>query len=77
MNQLDAGSRDVLKPHNGETHSVSLQRQDVDGLEFWTKKIGPFLEPPQEIHRRGLPFVVQYTINGYPAALERSIPVSE
>ena len=64
MNQLDAGSRDVLNPHNGETHSVSLQRQDVDGLEIWTKNIGPLLEPPQKIHRRGLPFVVQYTING-------------
>ena len=44
---------------------------------FWTKNIGPFLEPLQEIHRRGLPFVVQYTINGYPAALERSIPSPE
>ena len=44
---------------------------------FWTKNIGPFLEPLQEIHRRGPPFVVQYTINAYPAALERSIPSPE
>ena len=77
MNRLDAGSCGVLNAYNGKTHSVSLQRQDVDGLVFRTKNIGPFLEPLQEIHRRGLPFVVQYTINGYPAALEQSIPLPE
>ncbi len=77
MNRLDAGGCDVSNPHNGKTYTVSLQRNDVDGLVFWTKNIGPFLHPLQEIHRRGLPFVVQYTINGYPAALERSVPHAE
>ncbi len=77
MNRLDAGSCEVSNPYNGVTYCVSLQRNDVDGLVFWTKNIGPFLHPLQEIHRRGLPFIVHYTINGYPAALEQSVPGTE
>ena len=77
MNRLNEGKCDVSNPYSGKTHSVSLQPEDVDGLVFWTKNIGPFLDPLQEIHRRGLPFVVQYTINGYPVALERSVPDPE
>jgi len=45
MNRLDAGCCDVLNSYKGKTHSVSLLRQDVDGLVFWTKNFGPFLEP--------------------------------
>ena len=77
MNRLDAGGCDVSNPYSGKTYTVSLRRADVDGLVFWTKNMGPFLQPLREIHRRGLPFVVHYTINGYPAALERSVPDSE
>jgi DNA repair photolyase len=77
MNRLDEGSCNVSNPYSGKTYSVSLQPNDVDGLVFWTKNIGPFVDPLAEIHRRGLPFVVQYTINGYPAALERSVPDPE
>jgi hypothetical protein len=74
MNRLNEGRCDVTNPYGGKTYSVSLRRDDVDGLVFWTKNMGPFLDPLGEIYRCGLPFVVQYTINGYPAALERSVP---
>lgn len=77
MNRLELGGCDVLNPYGGKTYSVSLQPDEVDGFVFWTKNIGPFLHPLREIHRRGLPFVIQYTINGYPAALERSVPDAE
>jgi hypothetical protein len=74
MNRLAAGRCDVSNPYNGKTRSVSLRPGDMDGLVFWTKNIGPFMDPLREIHRRGLPFVVHYTINNYPAALERAVP---
>ena len=77
MNRLTAGGCDVTNPYNGKTHAVSLRRDDVDGFVFWTKNISPFLQPLQEIHRHGYPFVVQYTINGYPGPLERSVPDAE
>ncbi len=44
--------------------------EPVDGIVFWTKNIGPFLEHLAEVRERGYPFVVQHTINCYPAALE-------
>lgn len=77
MNRLDEGSCNVPNPYGGKAYRVSLQPNDMDGLVFWTKNIGPFVDPLSEIHRRGLPFVVHYTINGYPAALERSVPDPE
>ena len=52
---------------------VSLQKPDVDGIVFWTKNVGPFLVALDEVHDRGYPFVVQYTINAYPRKLEFSV----
>jgi len=77
MNRLDAGGCEVSNPYSGKAHTVSLRPGELDCLVFWTKNVGPFLGPLQEIHRRGLPFIVHYTVNGYPAALERSVPEAE
>jgi hypothetical protein len=44
---------------------------------FWTKNIGPFLRHLPEVRERGYPFIVQYTINGYPRALETSVVDSD
>ena len=74
MNRLDVGNCHVRNPYNGKFNRVSLPTEDMAGLIFWTKNIGPFLSAIQEIHRRGIPFIVQYTITGYPTALERSVP---
>jgi hypothetical protein len=52
---------------------VSLLPDDVEGIVFWTKNIGPFLGRLPEVRERGIPFVVQYTINAYPRALECSV----
>ena len=58
----------------GSQHSViSLRREDVDGFIFWTKNLGPFDETLNEVHHRSYPFVVQYTINGYPRELESRV----
>ena len=77
MNRLRDGVCRVANPYGGKDYMVSLRREDVDGFVFWTKNVGPFLSPLEEIHRRGLPFVVQVTINGYPITLERSVPPAE
>ena len=76
MNRLEAGRCDISNPYSGKSHAVSLIPGDVDGLVFWTKNIGPFMDNLGAIRRRGLSFVVHYTINNYPAALERSVPES-
>lgn len=73
MNRLRAGYCKVVNPYNGRPSTVSLRRDYVDGFVFWTKNLGPFVQHLDEVHGRGYPFVVQYTINGYPRELETSV----
>ena len=73
MHRLDAGYCLVENPYSGRPYRVSLARADVDGFVFWTKNLGPFIDRLAEVRARGYPFVVQYTINGYPRELEFSV----
>jgi len=77
MGRLEDGFCRVANPYGGKDYDVSLRRADVDGFVFWTKNAGPFQDPLAEIGRRGFPFVVQFTVNGYPVALEQSVPHPE
>ena len=72
-NRLKAGYCKVVNPYNGRVSVVSLRRPDVDAFVFWTKNLGPFLPYLPHVHSNGFPFIVQYTINGYPRALESSV----
>ncbi|MDJ0949963.1 MAG: DUF1848 domain-containing protein [Alphaproteobacteria bacterium] len=73
MNRLAAGWCDVANPYGGAPYRVSLRRQDVDGLVFWTKNLGDFADHLDSLRAHGYPFVVHYSINGYPRALETSV----
>lgn len=73
-NRLRVGYCRMINPYNKAQHSlVSLGKEDVDGFIFWTKNLIPFDDTLSEIHQLGYPFVVQYTINGYPRALEARV----
>ena len=73
-NRLRAGYCRMVNPYNShQRFLVSLRREDVDGFVFWTKNLDPFADTLEEVHRRGFPFVVQYTINGYSRALESRV----
>jgi hypothetical protein len=73
LERLRAGYCEVANPYNGRPFRVSLRREDVDGFVFWTKNLQPFSGVLAEVRERGFPFVVQYTVNGYPRELERSV----
>jgi len=73
MHRLRAGYCKMVNPYNRHVYSISLVRPDVDGLVFWTRNLGPFMPNLPEIRERGYPFVVQYTITGYPRALEAGV----
>ena len=73
MNRLRTGYCSVVNPYGGQTFRVSLRPDDVDGIVFWTKNAGPFLPYLSEVAQMGYPFFVQYTINGYPRALENRV----
>lgn len=73
MNRLDAGYCKVINPYNRRAYRVDLDRGNVDAFVFWTKNLGPFMKHLPEVRRRGYPFVVQHTINGYPRELESAV----
>ena len=80
MRRLNAGNCKMINPYGRQVYTVNLKREPddegregVDGFVFWTKNIGPFMRHLPEIRRRGYPFVVQHTINGYPRQLEARV----
>jgi DNA repair photolyase len=70
--RLAAGRAFRINPWNGRVIETSLAAADVDGFVFWTRNAKPFLHTLQTVADRA-PFTVQYTITGYPHALERSV----
>ncbi|MBI2235754.1 MAG: DUF1848 domain-containing protein [Magnetospirillum sp.] len=76
VNRFRAGFAKVVNPYGRQTHTVAL-RAGVGGFVFWTRNVGPFREALAEVRRAGLPFVVQYTVTGYPRALESSVIEAE
>lgn len=70
---LGAGVCRVANPYGGPDYEVSLTPEAVDGFVFWTRNAGPFRGALAEVTKRGIPFVVQYTVTGYPRALETSV----
>jgi len=70
LNRLEAGHCRVANPYGGPPFTVPLGREAVDGFVFWTRNLEPFLGPLDRVAAQGFPFVVQYTVTGYPRALD-------
>lgn len=51
---------------------ISLLREDVDGIVFWTKDPGPMLERLDEI--ADYPYYFQFTLNPYGTDIEPNVP---
>lgn len=74
LRRLDAGWCMVANPYGGAPYRVSLLPEDVDGFVFWTRNPAPFAAALEAVAGRGVPFVVQFTITGYPRLLEAAVP---
>jgi hypothetical protein len=72
MKRLAAGRALVANPYGGNPYSVSLAPGAVDGFVFWTRNIGPLHDRLGEIASLA-PFMVQFTVTGYPRALEPGV----
>jgi len=77
LKRLAAGYCLVVNPYGRQTFRVDLTPSAVDGFVFWTRNAAPFAEALETVAARGAPFVVQFTISGYPRALERSVIEAE
>ncbi len=72
-NRLDAGWCEVRNPWSGKISRVALDARSVTGFVFWTRRTAPFMAVMQRLRDRGTPFVVQFTITGYPRDLEPGV----
>ncbi|MBY0430251.1 MAG: DUF1848 domain-containing protein [Rhodospirillales bacterium] len=71
-----AGFAHVANPYGGPAYTVKL-RQGVDGFVFWTRNARPFREALTEVAAAGIPFMIQYTVTGYPRPLEAAVVEAE
>lgn len=70
--RLAAGRTEVTNPYGGPAYEIPLTPDAVDGFIFWTRNVGPFMPVLQSVASTW-PFIVQFTITGYPRALETSV----
>ena len=68
--RLAEGHAMVANPYGGKSYRVALRGEDVDGFVFWSRNMQPFRD---NLANLGAPFMVQYTVTGYPRALEPSV----
>jgi hypothetical protein len=70
LNRLKAGFVRTINPYGGPISTVPLTAESVDGFVFWTRNLGPFFPALEIVGAADYPFVVHYTITGYPKALD-------
>jgi hypothetical protein len=75
INRIRAGFCDVPNPFNRQQVSrISLRPEDVDVIVFWTRNPRPLFPYLGELDERGYRYYFQYTVLGYPAAIDVSGP---
>jgi hypothetical protein len=75
--RLAVGRVRVKNPYGGPDREVSLASGDVDAFVFWTRNAGPFFPILEDLAAAKVPFVVQFTVIGYPRAIETATIAAE
>jgi hypothetical protein len=70
---LAAGEVSVANPYSQRPYRVDLRPEAVDGYVFWTRNARPFARALAAVAAQDRPFVVQYTILGYPRAIDANV----
>lgn len=68
--RLAEGHCDVKNPYGGKPYRVALRGDGVDGFVFWTRNAAPFAPALDDVAALDLPFCIQFTVTGYPRALD-------
>jgi hypothetical protein len=75
--RLAEGYALVANPYSGADYRVALDPAAVDGFVFWSRNPAPFRPVLDQLAGQRRPFVLQFTITGYPRALESAVPARE
>lgn len=71
--RLAMGHVMVANPYGGKPYRVALRGEGVDAFVFWSRNMAPFRGNLAALDDLKLPFMVQYTLTGYPRPLEASV----
>jgi hypothetical protein len=75
MNRIDDGFLLTRNPFNvNQVNRVSLRVEDVDLIVFWTRNPAKLMQELPTLDRLGYKYYFQYTITGYPRAIEGAVP---
>lgn len=75
MNRISDGYLLLRNPFNAhQVRRVSLSPQDVDLIVFWTRNAEKLIPRLAELDSKGFRYYFQYTINGYPRTIDKSVP---
>ncbi|HEX6120622.1 MAG TPA: DUF1848 family protein, partial [Dongiaceae bacterium] len=73
LDALAAGRVAVANPYNRRASIVDLKPEAVDGYVFWTRNARPFMRGLGAVAAQDRPFVVHYTIIGYPRTIDANV----
>jgi len=76
LERLRTGWVRVGNPYGGAPYEVSLRAGEVTGIVLWTRQLRPLMPHLGEVSERA-PFMVQFTVTGYPRALEPGVVETE
>ncbi len=71
---LDKGEAISVNPFSGVRKKVSLLKEDVDCVVFWTKDPAPALKDLENLEKRGIRSVFHITVNCFGPEVETSVP---
>ena len=75
MNRIQEGYYMKVNPFNRhQTKRISLLKEDVDAICFWTKNPKPMKSYIPELLKMEYRFLFQYTLNNYPEDIEPGMP---
>jgi hypothetical protein len=78
VNRVRAGYCTVPNPFNRQQIArVSLLPEDVEVIVFWTRNPKPLMPFLDELDQRGFRYYFQYTLLGYPRAIDTKGPARE
>jgi hypothetical protein len=67
---LKKGKCEVIHPFTGTVKEVSLKKEDIWGIVFWSKNYIPFTDILSRLSDEGYQFYLNYTVNNFPALIE-------
>lgn len=77
MKRIEAGHFDTINPFTKQPRNISLLKENVDAIVFWTKNPEPFLQHIETLTKLGYNFYFQFTLNAYSKTFEPNVPVLE